>query len=68
MDAKGTYDELIESGKDFAKLLSSTQDDNDDKKDVAKPPPMSRRTSSRVRTSFMNLHTYAKMEFLAFKK
>ncbi|XP_063833055.1 ATP-binding cassette subfamily C member 4 [Ostrinia nubilalis] len=51
VDAKGTYDELVDSGKDFAKLLSSTQDDDDDKKDAEKPPPMPRRTSSRLSTT-----------------
>lgn len=48
MDAKGSYDELVSTGKDFAKLLSSSHDENEDKKDVEKPPPMSRRTSARV--------------------
>lgn len=48
MDAKGSYDELVSTGKDFAKLLSSSHDENEDRKDLEKPPPMSRRTSARV--------------------
>ncbi|XP_037964111.2 ATP-binding cassette sub-family C member 4 isoform X2 [Plutella xylostella] len=49
VDVKGTYDELLLSGKDFAKLLTSSQDD----KDVVdeKPLPMSRRTSARLSTT-----------------
>lgn len=54
MEAKGTYDELVNTGKDFAKLLSSSHDENEDLKDVEKPPPMSRRTSARVSTFFQN--------------
>nr|QCO93577.1 ATP-binding cassette subfamily C member 6 [Chilo suppressalis] len=49
VEAKGTYDELMSSGLDFAKLLSSSHDENEDKKD--KPPPMTRRTSSRLSTT-----------------
>ncbi|XP_022123996.1 ATP-binding cassette sub-family C member 4 isoform X1 [Pieris rapae] len=49
IDAKGTYGELMHSGKDFAKLLSSVQED--DKPEVEKPPPMSRRTSARLSTT-----------------
>ncbi|XP_026726081.1 multidrug resistance-associated protein 4 [Trichoplusia ni] len=51
VDAKGTYDELVTTGKDFAKLLSSSHDENEDKKDLEKPPPMSRRTSARLSTT-----------------
>ncbi|CAH1643464.1 unnamed protein product [Spodoptera littoralis] len=51
VEAKGTYDELINTGKDFAKLLSSSHDENEDLKDVEKPPPMSRRTSARLSTT-----------------
>lgn len=47
VDAKGTYQELMLSGKDFAKLLSSSHDENNP--EAEKPPPMSRRTSARVR-------------------
>lgn len=47
VDAKGTYQELMLSGKDFAKLLSSSQDENNP--EAEKPPPMSRRTSARVK-------------------
>ncbi|CAH2068598.1 unnamed protein product, partial [Iphiclides podalirius] len=50
IEAKGTYDELITSGKDFAKLLSSTQDENDPN-EAEKPLPMSRRTSTRISTT-----------------
>ncbi|XP_068628825.1 ATP-binding cassette sub-family C member 4-like isoform X2 [Battus philenor] len=50
IEAKGTYDELIVSGKDFAKLLSSTQDENDTNENE-KPAPMSRRTSARLSTT-----------------
>nr|AVV62497.1 putative multidrug resistance-associated protein 4 [Helicoverpa zea] len=51
VEAKGSYDELVSTGKDFAKLLSSSHDENEDKKDVEKPPPMSRRTSARLSTT-----------------
>ncbi|KAF9419222.1 hypothetical protein HW555_004149, partial [Spodoptera exigua] len=51
VEAKGTYDELVNTGKDFAKLLSSSHDENEDLKDVEKPPPMSRRTSARLSTT-----------------
>ncbi|KAJ0181181.1 hypothetical protein K1T71_003266 [Dendrolimus kikuchii] len=51
VEASGTYDELIISGKDFAKLLSSTHDENEDKKDVEKMAPLSRRTSARLSTT-----------------
>ncbi|XP_022822041.1 multidrug resistance-associated protein 4-like isoform X2 [Spodoptera litura] len=51
VEAKGTYDELINTGKDFAKLLSSSHDENEDLKDIEKPPPMSRRTSARLSTT-----------------
>ncbi|KAL4715253.1 hypothetical protein ACJJTC_007835 [Scirpophaga incertulas] len=51
VEAKGTYDELVNSGKDFAKLLSSTHDENEENNDNEKPPPMSRRTSSRLSTT-----------------
>ncbi|KAJ8734780.1 hypothetical protein PYW08_014030 [Mythimna loreyi] len=51
VEAKGTYDELVSTAKDFAKLLSSSHDENDDKKDVEKRPPMSRRTSARLSTT-----------------
>ncbi|KAJ8734037.1 hypothetical protein PYW07_014588 [Mythimna separata] len=51
VEAKGTYDELVSTAKDFAKLLSSSHDENEDKKDVEKPPPMSRRTSARLSTT-----------------
>lgn len=45
MDDMGTFDELLCSGKDFAKLLTSSNDDNDN---AEKPLPISRRTSARV--------------------
>nr|UCL51441.1 ABCC4 [Heliothis virescens] len=51
VEAKGSYDELVSTGKDFAKLLSSSHDENEDKKDLEKPPPMSRRTSARLSTT-----------------
>ncbi|XP_049887652.1 ATP-binding cassette subfamily C member 4-like isoform X1 [Pectinophora gossypiella] len=51
IEAKGTYDELQTSGKDFAKLLSASHDENDDNKEAEKPPPMSRRTSARLSTT-----------------
>ncbi|KAM3966609.1 ATP-binding cassette subfamily C member 4 isoform 2-T2 [Aphomia sociella] len=50
VEAKGTYDELATSGKDFAKLLSATHDENEDKK-VELIPPLSRRTSARLSTT-----------------
>ncbi|XP_072936015.1 ATP-binding cassette sub-family C member 4-like [Epargyreus clarus] len=50
VETKGTYDELMTSGTDFAQLLSSTQDDNE-KEETEKPPPMARRTSSRLSTT-----------------
>lgn len=46
----GTFDELITSEKDFAKLLTSSSGDKD--KDE-KPLPMSRKTSARVRHKFI---------------
>lgn len=46
MEAIGTYDELVSSGKDFAKLLHSLQDEKKDDKD--KLPIMPRRISARV--------------------
>ncbi|CAK1548553.1 unnamed protein product [Leptosia nina] len=49
VDAKGTYNELTHSGKDFAKLLSAVQEE--DKPEVEKPAPMSRRTSARLSTT-----------------
>ncbi|XP_063393657.1 ATP-binding cassette subfamily C member 4-like [Cydia fagiglandana] len=49
VEAKGTYAELINYGKDFAKLLSATQED--DEKVEEKPKPMSRRTSARLSTA-----------------
>ncbi|KAG6461025.1 multidrug resistance-associated protein 4 isoform X1 [Manduca sexta] len=51
VDASGTYEELLTSGKDFAKLLSSSQDENQDEAETEKPPPMSRRTSARLSTT-----------------
>nr|XP_026485069.1 multidrug resistance-associated protein 4-like isoform X1 [Vanessa tameamea] len=51
VDAKGTYDELLTSGKDFAKLLHSVQEDNETNTEKEKPPPMSRRTSARLSTT-----------------
>ncbi|XP_075985083.1 ATP-binding cassette sub-family C member 4-like [Anticarsia gemmatalis] len=51
VEAKGTYDELQTTGKDFAKLLSSSHDENEDKKDLEKPLPLSRRTSARLSTT-----------------
>ncbi|XP_013144481.1 PREDICTED: probable multidrug resistance-associated protein lethal(2)03659 [Papilio polytes] len=50
IEAKGSYDELITSGKDFAVLLSSLQDENDTNENE-KPLPMSRRTSARLSTT-----------------
>lgn len=41
----GTYEELISSGKDFARLLESPEDN---KEIDEKPLPMSRKTSARV--------------------
>lgn len=52
IEAKGTYDELQTTGKDFAKLLSSSHDEDEDKKSLEKPLPLSRRTSARVRDFF----------------
>ncbi|VVC94166.1 unnamed protein product [Leptidea sinapis] len=49
IETKGTYTELLQSGKDFAKLLSAVQED--DKPEAEKPPPMSRRTSARLSTT-----------------
>ncbi|CAB3237244.1 unnamed protein product [Arctia plantaginis] len=51
VEAKGTYDELQTTGKDFAKLLSSSHDENEDKKKLDKPLPLSRRTSARLSTT-----------------
>lgn len=48
VECKGTYDELQTTGKDFAKLLSSSHDENED---FEKPPPLSRRTSARLSTT-----------------
>ncbi|XP_060810578.1 ATP-binding cassette sub-family C member 4 isoform X2 [Amyelois transitella] len=50
IEAKGTYDELATTGKDFAKLLSATHDENEDKKKEI-PAPLSRRTSARLSTT-----------------
>ncbi|XP_045502974.1 ATP-binding cassette sub-family C member 4-like isoform X2 [Colias croceus] len=50
IEAQGTFNELMYSGKDFAKLLSASQED-DTNPDVEKPPPMSRRTSARLSTT-----------------
>ncbi|CAK1599802.1 unnamed protein product [Parnassius mnemosyne] len=50
IEAKGKYDELITSGKDFAKLLFSTHDENDTS--IAdKPSTLARRTSARLSTT-----------------
>ncbi|CAH0722564.1 unnamed protein product, partial [Brenthis ino] len=51
IEAKGTYEELTTSGKDFAKLLCSVQEDKEVNPETEKPPPMSRRTSSRLSTA-----------------
>ncbi|XP_037871800.1 ATP-binding cassette subfamily C member 4 isoform X1 [Bombyx mori] len=50
VDACGTYEELMTSGKDFAKLLTSLQDENEDEPKKL-PLPMSRRTSARLSTT-----------------
>ncbi|KAI8429876.1 hypothetical protein MSG28_000366 [Choristoneura fumiferana] len=49
VEAKGTYSELLNYGKDFAKLLSASQEN--DEKEEEKPKPMSRRTSARLSTA-----------------
>ncbi|XP_061382806.1 ATP-binding cassette subfamily C member 4 isoform X2 [Danaus plexippus] len=49
IEAKGTYEELLTSGKDFAKLLCSVQED--DNTEAEKPLPISRRTSARLSTT-----------------
>ncbi|CAH2099918.1 unnamed protein product [Euphydryas editha] len=51
IEAKGTYDELSTSDKDFAKLLHSVQDDNETNAEKKLPPPLSRRTSARLSTT-----------------
>ncbi|XP_039765386.1 multidrug resistance-associated protein 4 isoform X2 [Pararge aegeria] len=51
IEAKGRYEELLTSGKDFAKLLCSVQENNESNSDTEKPLAMTRRTSSRLSTT-----------------
>ncbi|XP_023934404.2 ATP-binding cassette sub-family C member 4 isoform X1 [Bicyclus anynana] len=50
IEAKGKYEELITSGKDFAKLLGSVQENNE-ASDTVKPLVVMRRSSSRLSTT-----------------
>lgn len=51
IETKGTYEELLLSGKDFAKLLCSVQEDKETSPETEKPLPMSRKTSARLSTT-----------------
>ncbi|XP_045760472.1 ATP-binding cassette sub-family C member 4 isoform X1 [Maniola jurtina] len=51
IEAKGSYEELSTSGKDFAKLLCSVQENNDPHSETEKPLAVARRTSSRLSTT-----------------